>query len=90
MLVVHLLLYIPLDFIVMRNMLLVACKIPENTPFVFHFILTFFLLSAAILIVLLLFYGGVSNGTAFNYILGLTGRLFNLHAFVPIIFVIMR
>ena len=74
MLVVHLLLYIPIDFIIMRNMLLVACKIPENTPFAFHFIITFIALSAAVLIVCLLAYGGVGNGTAFNYILGLTGR----------------
>ena len=74
MLVVHLLLYIPIDFIIMRNMLLVACKIPENTPFPFHFIITLVILSAAILIVCLLNYGGVGNGTAFSYILGLTGR----------------
>ena len=74
MLVVHILLYIPIDFIIMRNMFLVACKIPENTPFPLHFVLTFTILSTAVIIVMLMYYGGVSNGTAFNYILGLTGR----------------
>ena len=58
-LVIHILLYIPIDFIVMRNMLLVACRLPEELPYVQHFIITFSVLALAVFFVLIFEYAGM-------------------------------
>mmetsp|Transcript_28078 Transcript_28078/g.36793 ORF Transcript_28078/g.36793 Transcript_28078/m.36793 type:complete len:514 (-) Transcript_28078:164-1705(-) len=78
LLVVHLILYIPLDFVVMRHSL---CKIfgkdAIEMPTVQYSIVTTCLLGFTVCIVILFFYAGLSEGDAFGHILDITGGVGN-------------
>lgn len=84
MVVSHLILYIPVNFVIMRYSLvkLFSGQRSELLPYTTHTILTIFLLAATTGIVILLLSLGLASGVAFSLILDITGgiggrRLFN-------------
>eukprot|EP00638_Chattonella_subsalsa_P004970 CAMPEP_0117756670 /NCGR_PEP_ID=MMETSP0947-20121206/14229_1 /TAXON_ID=44440 /ORGANISM="Chattonella subsalsa, Strain CCMP2191" /LENGTH=427 /DNA_ID=CAMNT_0005576327 /DNA_START=79 /DNA_END=1359 /DNA_ORIENTATION=- len=74
--IIHLLLYIPLDFVVMRHSF---CKIIQKDLETMHVVpyilLTVVLLAITCFCVVLLFACGVAEGDAFGYILDFTGGI---------------
>uniref|UniRef100_A0A6V2Y555 Amino acid transporter transmembrane domain-containing protein n=1 Tax=Heterosigma akashiwo TaxID=2829 RepID=A0A6V2Y555_HETAK len=78
LLVTHLILYIPLDFVVMRHSF---CKVlgtdAIELPTGRYVVVTVGLLTFSLGVVMVLYYAGVSEGDAFGYILDLTGGVGN-------------
>lgn len=77
MVVTHLILYIPVNFVIMRYSLVkvFSGKKSENLDFTTHTILTIGLLVIVTSIVLLLLFLGLASGEAFTLILDITGGI---------------
>jgi hypothetical protein len=77
MVVTHLILYIPVNFVIMRYSVvkLATGKKSENLSWISHTCLTIFLLAFITGVVLLLLASGSSSGSAFAMILNITGGL---------------
>lgn len=77
MVVTHLILYIPVNFVIMRYSLvkITTGKRSELLPFTTHTLLTVGLLVFITAIVLLLLAVGLASGTAFSLILNITGGI---------------
>ena len=77
MVVTHLILYIPVNFVIMRYSLVKVFmqKRSELLPFVTHTIITVALLALVTFVVLLLLYLGLASGVAFSLILNITGGI---------------
>eukprot|EP00607_Mallomonas_marina_P006944 CAMPEP_0182429474 /NCGR_PEP_ID=MMETSP1167-20130531/29469_1 /TAXON_ID=2988 /ORGANISM="Mallomonas Sp, Strain CCMP3275" /LENGTH=378 /DNA_ID=CAMNT_0024613205 /DNA_START=270 /DNA_END=1406 /DNA_ORIENTATION=- len=76
LMVAHLCLYIPVDFVVMRHSVVQVLGEESGTlPPVRHVLLTVFLLTLTTTIVLLMRHGGLDQGAAFGVILDFTGGI---------------
>ncbi len=77
MVVTHLILYIPVNFVIMRYSLVKICTgmRSELLPATTHAILTTFLLAFTAAMVIVLMTLGLSSGTAFSLILNITGGI---------------
>jgi len=76
LMMLHLILYIPLDFVVMRFSL---CKLFQadlhKMSLPAYIFLTIFLLGFTCLVVMLMYWSGIHEGVGFGYILDLTGGI---------------
>ena len=77
LLLVHLILYIPLDFTVMRHSLIKIIGVESGSieSYTLHSLLTVSMLIIITMMCLLLKYGGMSSGASFSVILNFTGGL---------------
>ena len=77
MVVIHLVAYIPIDFVVMRySVVKFALGVKaENLATVYHVSLTIFLLILALVVVVVLLATGYSSGEAFSLILDFSGGI---------------
>eukprot|EP01038_Epipyxis_sp_PR26KG_P006093 gene6093-8396_t len=77
MVVTHLILYIPVNFVIMRYSIVKVClnKRSEELPVAVHTIITVSLLAAITTVVLLLLGLGLASGVAFSLILDITGGI---------------
>jgi len=77
MVVTHLILYIPVNFVIMRYSLVRLCSglKSETLPLYYHTALTAAMLTGITALVLLLLALGMASGDAFSLILNITGGI---------------
>lgn len=77
MVVIHLILYIPVNFVIMRYSIVKIAidKRSETLPFVTHTVLSLFLLAITTGVVIILRSYGLASGSAFSLILNITGGI---------------
>jgi len=84
MIVIHLILFIPGEFVIMRDSILsLSNKFMDHLNMKSHIVFTFILLSIPLLIVCTLFATGVGSGNLFGDIVELTGSIgFSINCFI--------
>lgn len=90
LLVAHLILYIPIDFVIMRfSFIRLLGHTQGELPFIQHAIVTVLMLAAPLILVLIMRASGFSEGAAFGFILDFTGGVaasFTCYIFPAVIY----